>query len=169
MPILNLTSVERAPVRLREEVPVDHPVWAESGIVLNEPLRVDLEGMVVGEGVLVRGEIETEVAADCRRCLTPAPVRIRDRIGLLFEPLGEEDEEALDGELYPLPTQGDKLDLTDALREQLTLRIPDYVVCSETCRGLCPTCGAELNHASCDCVPEPETGSWDALKKIEFD
>lgn len=156
-------------MRVREQVPPDHPVWEEGGITLNEPLRVDLTAHSVGEGVLVRGEIETEVAAECRRCLTPAPVRVRDQIDLLFEPLEEAEEEELDGELYPLPPRGDELDLMEALQEQLLLRVPDYVLCSETCKGLCPTCGAELNRTTCDCVPEPEPGPWDALKKIDFD
>ena len=38
-------------------------------------------------GVLVRGEIEAELDAECRRCLEGVPVRIRDTVDLLFEPL----------------------------------------------------------------------------------
>src|SRR5690606_28827067 len=129
---------------------------------LHEPLRVDLEARSVGEGFLVRGEIETVVATECRRCLQPVSVRVRDQVDLLYEPLSEADEEALGGEVYPLPERGDQLDLTDALREQLVLRVPDYVLCSDTCAGLCPSCGADLNRTSCDCVPEREPGPWDA-------
>jgi uncharacterized protein len=169
MPILSLTAVGHGPVRIREEIPANDPPLREAGMVLNEPVRVDLEARMVGEGVLVRGEIETEVAADCRRCLAPVPTRIRDTIDLLFEPLSGEEAVELGGEVYPLPDRGDALDLAPGIREQLLLRAPDFVVCAEGCRGLCPQCGADLNSTTCECVPESAPTAWDALKDIKFD
>jgi uncharacterized protein len=96
-------------------------------------------------------------------------VEVDDDVTLLYEPLAEEDTDELDGEVYPLPARGDALDLGPALREQLILLVPDFVVCSQACRGLCPTCGANLNETSCDCVPEAEEGPWSVLKKLKFD
>jgi uncharacterized protein len=164
-----LTAVARGPVRLREQVPADHPMWNDAGFELEGPLRVDLEASSVGEGILVRGQIEGTVAADCRRCLSEAPVKLQDRVDMLFEPLSDTEEEELAGEVYPLPERGDELNLSEALREQVLLRIPDYVLCSEDCRGLCPQCGTDLNRAECDCAPQAEPTAWDALKKIKFD
>jgi len=169
MLILSLASIERAPMRLREEVPVDSPLLQDTGIVLDEPLQVDLEASSVGEGVLVRGEIRAALSAACRRCLVSVPIEVRDTIDLLFEPLTAAEALELGGEVYPLPERGDELDLSDAIREQLLVRVPDYVVCSDSCRGLCPTCGTELNQVSCSCVPENRAGPWDALKNIKFD
>lgn len=166
---LSLTAVARGPVRLREQVPADHPIWSDAGFELEGPLQVDLEASSVGEGVLVRGSIEGTLAGECRRCLTETPVRLSDRIDMLFEPLSDSEEEELSGEVYPLPARGDDLDLSEALREQVLLRIPDYVLCSEDCRGLCPQCGTDLNRADCDCAPQAEPTAWDALKKIKFD
>ena len=53
--------------------------------------------------------------------------------------------------------------LGPALREELILRVPDYVVCSESCRGLCPSCGVNLNETTCECVPEAESSPWSVL------
>src|SRR5690606_31263568 len=136
MPILSLAAVARGPVRIREEIPKTDPAFREAGITLSEPVRMDLEARMVGEGVLVRGEIETQIAADCRRCLAPVPTRIRDTVDLLFEPLSGDEAVELGGEVYPLPERGDVLDLGPGIREQLLLRAPDFVVCAETCRGL---------------------------------
>ncbi len=169
MLILSLTAVAREPVRIRGEIAVDDPVWEGAEIEFVGPPRVDIEARPVGEGVLVRGEIEARIRADCRRCLSPVQVDVRDSIDLLYEPLAAEDEDELGGEVLALPDRGDQLDLTPAIREQVVLKVPDYVLCSESCRGLCPQCGAELNHQSCDCVPESGGGAWDALKKIKFD
>jgi uncharacterized metal-binding protein YceD (DUF177 family) len=85
MLILSLTAVARAPVRLQGQIPADDPIWAGTGLVLAEPLDFDLEARTVGDGVLVRGEIGTVLEAACRRCLTPVPTRVRDRVDLLFE------------------------------------------------------------------------------------
>jgi uncharacterized protein len=166
---LSLSSVVRGPVRIQEEIPVDHPAWEGSGLHLKEPLRVDLEARPVGEGVLVRGEMRTVLAAECRRCLTAVSVALGDTVDLLYEPLSDEEEAELGGEVYPLPAQGDNLDLGPGIREQLLLRVPGFVVCSEDCRGLCVQCGTDLNTAACECVPEPRESPWGALKNIKFD
>lgn len=148
---------------------MDHPIVGDAGFTLKEPLRIDLEASEVGEGVLVRGEFEATIAAECRRCLEEVPVKLHDTVDMLFEPLSDSEEEDLAGEVYPLPPRGDVLDVSEALREQILLRIPDYVLCSEDCRGLCPQCGVDLNRANCDCAPAAEPSPWEALKKVSFD
>jgi len=169
MLILSLTAVARGPVRIVEEVPLEDPLWGDLGLALQRPVRVDLEARMVGEGVLVRGEIDVALEGGCRRCLVPVPVVVQDSIDLLYESLTEEEETELSGEVYSLPTRGDELDLGPALREQLVLRIPTYVVCSEACRGFCAQCGTDLNQTTCECTPAADAGPWGALKKIKFD
>ena len=169
MPILSLLAVSRGESRVKGGISPDDPLWEGSGFTLLEPLSVDLLAQTVGEGVLVRGPMGTRLGLECRRCLAPVAVEVDDDVTLLFEPLAEGEEEELDGEVYPLPGRGDRLDLRPALREQLILRVPVLVVCSEACRGLCPTCGANLNETSCECVPEAEASPWSALKNLKFD
>ncbi|MEO8337908.1 MAG: hypothetical protein ABI664_23240 [bacterium] len=31
------------------------------------------------------------------------------------------------------------------------MNVPGYALCRDDCKGLCPTCGAELNLGPCDC------------------
>ena len=164
----SLTAVSRGPVRLREQLPVDHPVWDGAGYTLKEPLQIDLEASEVGDGVLVRGRFEAIIAAECRRCLAEVTVELSDDVDLFFEPLPDSDDEDLAGEVYPLPPRGDLLDVSEALREQILIRIPEYVVCSEGCLGLCPQCGTDLNRSKCDCTPATEPSPWDALKRVRF-
>ena len=167
---LSLTAVSRGEVTVEGEIPSPDPFGDETALALAEPLRVARRAPSVGEGILVRGRMRTRLALECRRCLTPVEHEIDDGIEMLFEPIADEEEEvALDGEVYPLPPRGDTIDLRPALREQLLLRVPDYVVCEEGCRGLCPKCGADLNRATCSCVPEADPSPWDALTKLKFD
>lgn len=167
---LSLTAVSRGEVEIRGEVSPEDPIWEDTDLALQEPLAVELEARSVGEGVLVRGRIRALLRLECRRCLKELVHEVDDPVDLLFEPIRDEEEElALSGEVYPLPARGDDLDLRPALREQLLLRVPDHVVCDESCRGLCPQCGADLNQTACSCVPEKGASPWDALKNLKFD
>jgi uncharacterized protein len=47
--------------------------------------------------------------------------------------------------------EGRGLFLADVLAEQVLLTIPMKVICRSDCRGLCPHCGANLNHEECRC------------------
>jgi uncharacterized protein len=44
------------------------------------------------------------------------------------------------------------IDLTDAVREEVALTAPMWLLCREDCAGLCPTCGADLNEGPCACA-----------------
>ncbi len=169
MPTLSLAAVSRGEVEVRDEVAPDDPLWEGTGLELREPLRFELKAQPVGDGVLVRGRISTGLMLECRRCLKEVPTEVDARVDLLYEPLQGEEEDELGGEVYPLPPRGTELDLGPALREQLLLQVPDFVVCEEACRGLCPRCGTNLNETTCSCEPEEDESPWDALRKLKFD
>ncbi len=43
------------------------------------------------------------------------------------------------------------LNLTELVTSDLVLTIPVKLLCSEDCKGLCQTCGANRNHTACSC------------------
>jgi len=164
----NLAGLDREEAHLVESVPVDAPFWNGTLLRPVQPMEVDLVVRSVGDGVLVRGRLTAEVALECRRCLSPVTERVDDSVDMYFSEIGD-DEEEIEGEVYPLPARATELDLSDAVREQLVLRVPEFALCREACRGLCPKCGIDLNQAECDCVPEAPPSPWDALKQAKFD
>jgi uncharacterized protein len=166
---LSLAAVDRGEVTLREEVPPEHPMWSGTGVALVRPLQVDLTAREVGDAVLVRGSLRTAVRLSCRRCLEPVESEIDAHVDLLFAAPMEGEEEGDDGEVYPLPPRGDDLDLTGAVREHVVLETPALALCREDCRGLCPSCGADLNDGACECAPQAVPTAWDALKTVKFD
>jgi uncharacterized protein len=165
---VDLAGLDRDEARLREQIPTDSDFWKETGLTPAAPLEVDLVARSVGDGVLVRGRIKTAVALECRRCLSPVTERVEDSVDMYYSEIGP-DEEEIEGEVYPMPVRGTALDLTEAVREQLLLRVPEFALCREDCRGFCPSCGRNLNEGACDCVPEAPPSPWDALKQAKFD
>jgi uncharacterized protein len=57
------------------------------------------------------------------------------------------------------------LDLRPSIRENWLLTVPAYVQCREDCKGLCPTCGTNLNESTCNCTVTKSDSRWDALLK----
>ena len=124
-----------------------------------------------GETVFIAGKIDSVVETVCCRCLetvrlpvcfdfryTLMPVRenIRDKVELRTEDL--------DFGFY----QGEVVDLSPLVYEQIMLQIPMRVLCSEACRGLCPQCGANLNTGDCDCPKERGDERFAVLKNLKI-
>ena len=70
-----------------------------------------------------------------------------------------------DPDVYVVDPRSIELDLRPALREQWLLAVPSFVQCREDCKGLCPTCGTDLNAGECECAPATDS-RWDTLRKV---
>ena len=71
----------------------------------------------------------------------------------------------------PGPADDVQIDLGHLVMEQLHLALPMKPLCSETCKGLCPQCGTNLNTGSCNCDPrweDPRLAALKALKESNF-
>jgi uncharacterized protein len=161
----------------------DEPLPFNFKIAANE-IDLDTEGVqiigdieVVGElrksaaKTDVRGSIKAPVEIECTRCLTP----IKRELDIVF------DVDFIDRELFPegkethlengdLDTdviEGNELDLTQVAREQILLNLPEQVLCREDCKGICPTCGSDLNEGDCTCSDDNIDPRWAALKDLK--
>lgn len=106
----------------------------------------------LGSELLVRGELRLKLTCVCSRC------------GETFETEAVEPEFVCSEEIHETT---DFLDLTDEIREAIILALPSYPVCRETCRGLCLTCGANLNKGACSCGGADGDRRWAALKALK--
>jgi uncharacterized metal-binding protein YceD (DUF177 family) len=115
----------------------------------------------------------TTFAADflCSRCIEPYPFANASEFHLRFRPrpeISEEDEEVeitsgeLDIEFYTERS----VSLRHLASEQVQLAIPMKPLCSETCLGLCPQCGANQNREGCSCQSAVVDDRWGALAGI---
>ncbi len=166
---VDLRQLERKKrLTIDHELPLDSPLWSESGIQLAEPVTVRLEAQQAGHDVVVRGELTGIVALACRRCLAPVTAPVNEELALVYRP-GLSRVEAEAEEVYALPERGEELDLSDAVREHLVLAVPQYGMCSEECRGLCPHCGTNLNQEQCDCTTTGVDPRWAVLRAMRKD
>lgn len=141
-------------VETRGELTQDDPVLEGADVSLKEPVAVTGRLQSIGDGRFYwQGAARTVIPGECRRCLTPVTTPLRLEIGALFT----QDPEALDdADSYPVAPDATEIDVTAAVREELLLAAPRYVVCREDCKGLCAQCGKDLNAGPCGCAPATE-------------
>jgi len=63
--------------------------------------------------------------------------------------------------------EGDELDLTELVREQILLNLPEQTFCNPDCKGLCPKCGQNRNLIDCNCEENETDPRWAALKNLK--
>ena len=114
-------------------------------------IRYRLSVQLAGRELLARGELEQDFEAVCSRCGADFDftVTVPDFLASF-----ETDEKT------------EIVDLTDELRQSIILALPTYPVCRADCRGVCPTCGKNLNEGPCACVHEERDGRWGALDAL---
>ena len=123
------------------------------------------------EDIRLVGKFSTQVEVRCARCLDPVLQDVGEAFDLLYRPQGV-DARGDEASISQAETEigyysGEGIQLEDVLREQILLALPLRIVCSESCRGLCPGCGKNLNVESCACEEQPPDPRWAALADIK--
>jgi uncharacterized protein len=114
----------------------------------------------MGERISVEGSLSTRLSLKCDRCLELYAWELSNdfRVFLSLAPLtGGLDIELSEDDLNLEFIHGNLLELDDIIKEQVILSLPMKTLCSGECRGLCPTCGCNLNLATCSCSSKFET------------
>jgi len=106
--------------------------------------------------VLVQSHIEAQVTCVCARCLEPFPLHLSSGYQTSLKPKPEipfpEEIELSREDLETDYYEGEEIDLTPLVQDQVLLTLPPKTLCREECRGLCPQCGKNLNRESCSCA-----------------
>lgn len=142
--------------------------------------QLDLHILRTSDNVQISGVAEIDLKPTCDRCLesfqkrvsVPLHVNLVPRQAPDFE-LGEEEgtneglDEGLDEDDVAFSFyQGEQIDLSAIICEMLVLDIPLRYLCTESCKGLCPQCGQNLNTGTCACSKTPVDPRLAVLKQL---
>jgi uncharacterized protein len=138
---------------------------------LKKPARVAGRIRREGSKLKISGTIHTEVEVDCDRCLQKVELPMATEFGLEYVTVDEYNllhaAELSEEDLNLSVFDGETIDVDEIVREQLLLGVPSQVFCRETCKGLCPECGANRNLTECSCEQEAVDPRWAALKELK--
>jgi len=124
------------------------------------------------EQVRLRGIIDASVEVRCDRCVAPVVIPVNADFDVTYVPeevlkTDAEATELQEDDLTFATYEGDELDLEELAREQLLLALPARHLCREDCKGLCPTCGEDLNTQTCGCERQATDPRWAALAALK--
>jgi uncharacterized protein len=107
-----------------------------------------------GQEIFFQGHISGGVIGHCARCLEEYPFRLDKDFFLMLVPRAElpPEVELTDEEPDLSFYEGDHIDLSPLVREQIILALPTRPLCREDCKGLCSSCGVNLNVQACTCA-----------------
>lgn len=147
-----------------------------------EGLTVDLESVIrvedaglniniqkSGEEYFCQGKVKATLALECSRCLQEFGRELENDVDFIIcsEELPDSRKGVIDDEDYVYFEGGDLLaDLSNIVRQAIILSVSMKPLCSESCRGLCPQCGANLNKSPCGCKSEQIDERWEGLRGL---
>lgn len=161
----DIRAVEARAVQVNAELPPDDSIWQPGDPMPAGPVRVTGRLSAAGAGKFYwHGKLEGDLTMLCRRCLTETTSHVQGETHVIFAEEGSEETE--DPDVYVLDERSLRIDLRPAVREEWLLNVPSFAECREDCKGICPTCGKDLNEGPCECPTTRDT-RWDALRKLQ--
>ena len=146
----NVADLLRSAPGTSREYPLDiESLPIAEDLATAAPVHGSVRLASTGRGILARGHVSTALPETCSRCLiavtSPVEVDIEEEALPSFD---IDTGLPLDTEAEPNALRIDdhhELDLSEAVREAISLAEPIIVLCRPDCRGLCLICGADLN------------------------
>ena len=124
-------------------------VVGDETFTMRGPVVFDVTVSNAGEAIVAVGTVKAPVTATCSRCVCEFDTEISGDVeGYWLRPGDAADGDTeVTGEVDP---EG-RIDLEPALLAALVVEAPFAPVHDEECRGLCVSCGADLNVEECAC------------------
>ncbi len=157
----NATPLLKAPIGAQMDFAVEESQRSLKGDLTVGFMRGKVRLTQTGRRIMARGNIKTEIAAECVRCLEPfsLPLHIRFEELLTFFPTASADK------TYHIGEDG-YFKLEPILHEQVLLATPLQTLCRPDCRGLCSQCGQNLNEGTCHCSASADDPRLAALETL---
>lgn len=152
---------------------VDEPASSITDVQVLSPIRGNLRFTNTGDLLLVRGTLHTSVELECSRCLRlfdmPLLCEVEEQVELraiAARPFEHPQVTIVPEEGDTLFLDGNILDLTELIRQMLLVSLPIKPLHDVECKGLCPTCGADLNEGECSCERPAGHPAFAALAQL---
>jgi uncharacterized protein len=165
---VDIRSLESKAAQVEGDLAADDPVWQEGDVRPADAVHVTGRLSGAGRGRwYFSGHVGGTVVDPCRRCLEDVTVEVEQDVNIFLAEEGDETAQE-DPDVYRVDPRAQSIDLRPAIREEWVLSAPAFVLCREDCKGLCPTCGADLNAGPCSC-PQTTDSRWAALREARTD
>lgn len=171
---IDLGQVRGEPFRWHETLEIPASSLGREELAALSPIVWHGRVSFAEPGFYFTAHLEYEQTLVCTRCLSPYVESVSADVELLL--MLEEPETGRSGaaetegeieleeeELGVVAVSGERFEVEPVLLEQLQLNIPMKPICRPECRGICPSCGTDLNQGECSCAGDAGDPRWAAL------
>lgn len=117
--------------------------------------------------IFLTSTIKTTGRFECDRCVSPFECTLSPSYRMVYVSEGSDTEQLDSTEIQLIPAGLSVIDSTEDVRQTVLLAVPFKLLCSESCKGLCPHCGRNLNEATCSCSEPAMDSRWEKLRKLQ--
>jgi len=161
---INIKPILSGEVRKTEfsfNIPLE---YSENGCEITSDAEVS--GTVTDSGGYMELSATCKVAytTRCARCLKELN---RECCISFIRPVAVSLQSDNEEEEYILVGENSKINIDEAISEELLLSLPYKDLCKEDCKGLCPKCGCDLNEKECSCPTKEIDPRWAVLKNFK--
>lgn len=122
---------------------------------------IDFKGNLrfIEDIVEISGDVKTTLELQCSRCLKNFSYQVNTDFGEKFSNNYKDDDNiAL--------VEGDIIDISEVIVNNVISTLPIKRICTDQCKGLCQSCGVDLNKSTCDCGNQNIDLRFDKLKDL---
>ena len=120
----------------------------------------------IGDDLLVDLAVKSRGLFECGRCCETFQKDIEGDLNVVFTFDEMKVGGAQNDEIKLLPHGMSEIDITQDVVDALLLAVPVKMLCRDTCKGLCPQCGVNLNENACTCQTQDIDPRWEPLKDL---
>ena len=155
-----LINISDVPLMGKKPVFFEELVIVDDNRLSNKEIAVCFAGNIFnGSNIfLLEGTAKAEISAICDKCLEPVSFHLEYEVS---EKYGQEE---IDGEVWPVSDE--KINCETAMEMNLFMNWPMRILCGESCKGLCPSCGCNRNKTECNCDNNQVDSRFDILKNF---
>ena len=140
----------------------------DSDISFVSPVDYELKIARAGDSIWMRGPVRGRLSLTCARCLEQFTFSAASGLDIELLPRNEapsaSEVELKTGEMDMHYFEGEEIDIDPYVFEEVMLNMPLKALCGELCKGICPSCGKNLNIEECRCE---RTGSAVLTEKLK--
>ncbi|MCX6826767.1 MAG: DUF177 domain-containing protein [candidate division Zixibacteria bacterium] len=164
---LDLREFATFPVEISLETEADSHEYEIDGISFREPMALKVSIQKIKDDYYCHGSVMVPVEKECSRCLNIFDSELSGDFSFIIrtadaQPAVSDNE----GEIFYVKFNEPIVELDEIIRQALILSLPLKPLCDQDCKGLCPSCGINLNEETCDCRHKEMDERWEGLKDL---
>jgi uncharacterized protein len=102
----------------------------------------------------------------CDRCVEEFRLKLENEYELVYVTEQSDRDFYNADEVQVVSPEVNEIDIGEDVRQTVLLSVPQKLLCKESCAGLCPRCGRNLNREQCVCKAEEIDPRWERLRGL---